>query len=237
VAEGGPLIDQVEALLRRFTPEGRRQARRARERRWAVVKRIVKRLAMATLAILFAAIAWGIFIGPLGAEGAMLVLLGLLIAWIAIPWFGRAPVFTSEKLVQSDLRLLPARTGEWLGMQRQALPAPAQRLIDAIEDRLEAIAPQLDGLDQRTPAAAALRKLIGEELPELVDGYRRVPPPLRREARNGTSPDVQLLDGLRTVDAELGRMSTQLASGDLDKLATQRRFLEIKYRDETNLRQ
>mgnify|MGYP007088053675 CR=1 FL=1 len=36
-------------------------------------------------------------------------------------------------------------------------------------------------------------------------------------------------------DAEIGRMSEQLASGDLDKLATQNRFLELKYQEAKEL--
>jgi hypothetical protein len=38
-----------------------------------------------------------------------------------------------------------------------------------------------------------------------------------------------LIEGLNVVDAELQRMSEQLASGDLYKLATQGRYLELKY--------
>jgi hypothetical protein len=32
------------------------------------------------------------------------------------------------------------------------------------------------------------------------------------------------------VESELSRMTEQLASGDLDKLATQGRYLELKYK-------
>jgi hypothetical protein len=56
-----------------------------------------------------------------------------------------------------------------------------------------------------------------------------VPKHLRRDGLNGMSPDTQLIEGLNVVDAELQRMSEQLASGDLYKLATQGRYLELKY--------
>jgi hypothetical protein len=46
---------------------------------------------------------------------------------------------------------------------------------------------------------------------------------------NGLNPEKQLIDGLNIVDSELTRMSEQLASGDLVKLATQGRYLELKY--------
>ncbi|MFP5455352.1 MAG: hypothetical protein ACLGHK_07630, partial [Alphaproteobacteria bacterium] len=74
------------------------------------------------------------------------------------------------------------------------------------------------------------RKLMAEELPELVEGYKQVPEGMRRAERNGSSPDRQLVEGLKVVDDELRRMGEQLVSGDLDKLATQGRYLELKYR-------
>ena len=46
------------------------------------------------------------------------------------------------------------------------------------------------------------------------------------------SPDKQLVDGLTVVDSELTRISEQLATGDLNKLATQGRYLELKYQGE-----
>ena len=42
-------------------------------------------------------------------------------------------------------------------------------------------------------------------------------------------PEKQLLDGLAVVDTELSRMSEQLARGDLERLATQGKYLELKY--------
>lgn len=48
-------------------------------------------------------------------------------------------------------------------------------------------------------------------------------------------PETQLIEGLSVIDAEIGRMSEQLASGDLDKLATQNRFLELKYQEAKEL--
>jgi hypothetical protein len=74
-----------------------------------------------------------------------------------------------------------------------------------------------------------VRKLIGEQLPELVKGYSRVPEPLRRVERNGLTPDQQLAQGLQLIDDEIAEMTSQLAQGDLDALATRGRFLQIKY--------
>ena len=133
--------------------------------------------------------------------------------------------YDDQKRTDEDTKARTART--------EALPAPAQTLADQIGIKLEAMAPQFARLDPQAPTAYELRKLVAEELPELVEGYKRVPEGLRREARNGgNSPDKQLIEGLRVVDEELLRMSEQMASGDLDKLATQGRYLELKYRGE-----
>lgn len=220
-----------DEVLRRLSPEGRRQRQRMRERRRRAAARLARRLVATWFAIVLAALAAGLFIAPIGITGAMLVGLALVLATIAILFASRTPEPTQEALAGSDLPLLPQRTEEWLERQRPALPAPAARLIDGIGLKLEALAPQLATLDPREPAAAEVRKLLCDELPELVNGYKRVPEGLRRVSRDGPSPDRQLLDGLSVVDGELSRMTAQLASGDLHKLATQGRYLELKYRN------
>lgn len=232
MVDSGRVLEQAEALLRRVSPEGRRLAARARQRRWQAFIRRLVRAALAMLGIAFAAAMFGLLVSPLGIEGLLLSFVAMALAAGLILFWPSGPDPTPEILVRTDLAALPLRTEEWLERQRPALPAPAARLVDGIGLKLEALAPQLQGLDPREPAAIEIRKLIGEELPELIDGYRRVPPNLRREARNGMSPDKQLADGLAVVESEIGRMTEQLASGDLHKLATQGRYLELKYRGE-----
>jgi hypothetical protein len=155
----------------------------------------------------------------------MAVALGIMLAWVGVLLFTAEPEARAEELPQVPLKALPQRTEQWLDTQRLALPAPANRLIDQIGVRLEGLAPCVQGLDEREPAAMEVRRLVGEELPELVRGYQRVPQQLRRQG-----PDAQLVEGLRVVESELARMTQQLASGDLDKLATQGKYLELKYR-------
>ena len=230
MVDSGRVIEQAEALLRRISPEGRRLAVRARQRRWQAFLRRLGRAAMAMLAIAFAAGMFGLLVTPLGIEGLLLAFVAMAVAAGTILFWPAAAEPTPDMLVRTDLAALPLRTEEWLERQRPALPGPAARLVDGIGLKLEALAPQLQTLDAREPAAIEIRKLIGEELPELIDGYRRVPADLRREGRNGMSPDKQLIEGLTVVESELGRMTEQLASGDLDKLATQGRYLELKYR-------
>jgi hypothetical protein len=218
------IISKAEELMRRASPEGRAAARRRYERRKARAARMMRRMFFATLAILVGAIVWGM-ISPIGAGGVMAVALAVILAWVGVILFTAEPVAKAEELPQVPLKALPQRTEQWLESQRPALPAPANRLIDQIGVRLEGLAPCVQNLDEREPAAAEVRRLVGEELPELVRGYQRVPQQLRRQG-----PDAQLVEGLRVVESELGRMTEQLASGHLDQLATQGKYLELKYR-------
>lgn len=226
------VIADAEALLHRVSPEGRRLARRARQRRLRERLRTGRRMMLALAGIVAVAIVWGVAIGPIGQLGFLAALVALVVAWVAIIAVSRTHEDTPETLVASDLAQLPGRTEAWLQRQRALLPAPAVRLVEEIGVKLDALGPQLAGLDPNEPAADGVRKLLSQELPELIQGYARVPADLRRVARDGPAPDRQLVDGLRVVDEQLGRMSADLASGDLARLATQGRYLELKYRDD-----
>jgi len=223
--------ENAKAALTRVREERGNSGRREGPLRRGAVAR-ARRAAtysiVAAGAVLLAAIVWGM-ISPLGVTGAMLAFLAMMAAMCLGVFFSREPEVSHDQLGRADLKSLPDRTGRWLDGQRRALPAPAQTLADSIGMRLDQIAPQLASLDEREPAAMEIRRLIADELPELVTGYGRVPEPLRREGLNGLSPDRQLVEGLSVVDSELKRMSEQLARGDLDKLATQGRYLELKY--------
>ena len=56
-------------------------------------------------------------------------------------------------------------------------------------------------------------------------------PGYRLPQSDGRTPDAQLTDGLRLIDAELARMTDQLAGGTLDAVTVQGRYLELKYGD------
>lgn len=228
-------MSDVDRLIARVTPtleasRERRMAMRARQRAGTIGKRVAL-AASADLAIVIAAIAVGWFV-PIGMGGALLVGLLLIAVTLALLFATFSPPVRAEQLPAVPLKTLPAATERWLDTQRALLPAPVQTLVDGIGVRLDALTPQLATFDEQEPAAAELRKLIGEQLPELIKGYAKVPAPLRSIARNGKSPDAQLADGLKLIDEEIGEMSGRLAQGDLDSLATRGRFLEIKYRDE-----
>lgn len=228
------VMADAEALLQRVSPEGRRLAQRQRQRRNHALIKAFGRSLIATVAIILAAIAVG-WVVPIGQIGFLIALVAILAAWVILFAISHEPEETAQSLAASDVALLPQRTEAWLQRQRAALPAPAQRLADGIGLKLEQLAPQVANLDPREPAAAEVRKLLSVELPELIDGYARVPLSLREDAGNGIAPDKQLIEGLSVVDSELARMSADLANGDLNKLATQGRYLQLKYKDDSQL--
>lgn len=202
---------------------------RLRRRREADVIKRVGRIAIADGAILVGAIIFGLAVAPLGITGAMIVamlLIGATLLFAILPTAAEPDV---TQLAQIPLKALPKTTEHWLDAQRPALPAPVLGLVDSIGVKLEMLSPQLALLDEKQPAANEVRKLIGEQLPELVKGYQRVPESLRRVERNGLTPDQQLAQGLQVIDDEIAEMSAQLAQGDLDLLATRGRYLQIKY--------
>lgn len=195
--------------------------------------RAIKYAAVAAGAVVLSTFVWGL-ISPIGIAGVMIAFLAMLAAMCAGVYFSRERLVPVEKLREIDLKQLPQSTDRWLQSQRRALPAPAVTLVNDIGRKLDTLGVQLQTLDEREPVAGELRRLIGDELPELVSGYHRVPPHLRRDGLNGMSPDKQLVDGLAVVSTELNRLSEQLATGDLNTLATQGRYLELKYQGDGN---
>jgi hypothetical protein len=226
------ILARAEQALQRHGGHSRLQ-RRALERvaRSGIVK--AKRLAWLAAGFLFGVPLFALFVQPLGIGGVILA--AMLFAGLALGallWPAGARI-AALPTATTALAQLPLSTEVWLANQRAALPPPAQRLADGIGLKLEQLAPQLQRLDDKEPAAFEIRRLIVDELPELVRGYQRVPDHLRRDGVNGMSPDKQLIEGLTVVDSELNRMSTQIASGDLNALATQGRYLELKYQGDT----
>ena len=228
------ILADAEALLHRYSPQGRSLARRKRQLGAGLRK--LRRMAFAALAIMAIAAIWG-FVTPLGPNGVLVVMGLLILSTLALAMLPTMPAVKREKLAHADLKTLPLQTEIWLESQRRSLPAPAVRLIDSIGHKLETLAPQLQGVDPNEPAAFEIRRLLADHLPELVTGYQSIPEPLRRQERNGRVPERQLLEGLQVIDREIGTMTENLAAGNLDKLATHNRFLELKYQEAKELGQ
>ncbi|WP_419808902.1 hypothetical protein [Sphingomonas sp.] len=206
---------------------------RRRVRRTAgQVGRKLRQVAIADALILVAAIVLGLVVGGIGLFGFLSVVMLLMAVNLAILLAPGPRAPTEEKLRQVELKSLPAQTERWLEAQRPALPAPAVRLVDRINQRLEALTPQLARVEDNSEPAFEVRRLVGEQLPAFIQDYGRVPTTLRAVERNGRSPDAELVDGLKLIEREIEEMTGRLAAGDLDQLQTRGRFLELKYKDE-----
>ena len=229
-------IERAREVMARISQDYRGQAqatiKRARRKTRSALQRLIL-IAIANAVILIAAMVTGLIlpggIGIFGALAAMMLMLAATLA-IALAPAPRAP--TPAKLAQVDIKALPAQTERWLEAQRPLLPAPAVQLVDRIGRRLDTLSPQLAAVNNETPEAMEVRRLIGEQLPAFLRDYERVPEPLRRVERNGRTPDAQLVDGLKLIEQEIGDMTQRLAQADLDSLSTRGRFLEMKYREE-----
>lgn len=223
----------ADALLQRTRDRYGSVSKRSRQRREAEILRRLGRIAMADGAILVVAIVAGLIMpNGIGIAGATLMWLALVVATLFFAIFPLVHLPEAESLAHVPIKALPLTTERWLEGQRAALPPPVRSLIDSIGVKLETLSPQLATLDEQAPAAAEVRKLVGEQLPELLKGYQRVPEPLRGVERNGMSPDQQLAQGLSLIDDEIAEMTEQLAQGDIDNLATRGRYLQIRYRDD-----
>jgi len=213
-------------------PELKRRVRSAKR-----VLKIAALMWLSMIVIVIGMIASGLLFGPTGAEGWLATPLAVIASWAAILYWFRVRKHTPRTLAHRELAQLAAHTGEWLYEQRGGLAAGAKPQLDSILQQLEALSPQLRALQPNNPAAAEVRRLIAEELPELVEGYHKVPPAFRGQSlHGGPSPDRQLVDGLATVGEELARMHARLAADDLHALATQQRYLESKYKGDGKIK-
>lgn len=171
----------------------------------------------------------GAIIDGIGFYGVLLTVLAAVVATVVLGSGMKLKVPTPEKLAKEPLKVLAGKTEIWLESQRPALPAPAINLIDNIGVQLDMLAPQLQTLEENSEPAREIRKLVGEHLPELITGYRKIPASMRKEKRGERSPEEQLLHGLGVIEREIAGATRTIAEGDADKLAIRGRFLELKY--------
>lgn len=230
-------IARSRAMLQRVTEDYRRgggqrdRARVSRQRQVRDVGKRVTRIALADAVLLILAVVIGL-LTPIGLFGFLGVIVLMVLVTVLLAAWPAERAIPFERLVESDIKALPAQTERWLAAQRPQLPAPAAQLVDRIGQRLEVLSPQLAKVENDAPEASEVRKLVAEQLPAFVNDYARVPATLRTQERNGRSPDAALVDGLKLIEQEIGEMTQRLAAGDLDQLATRGRFLELKYKDE-----
>ncbi|WP_394268791.1 hypothetical protein [Qipengyuania sp.] len=171
----------------------------------------------------------GAFVSGIGFFGVMAVLLASVIAIAVFASFPKVKQPKRADLNKGDVGQMVTRTELWLEAQRPALPPPAVTLVDQIGVQLDGLSAQLQHVDQNHPKAREVRSLVGEQLPEMIDAYRRIPPHLQREERGGSTPAQQLEKSLGTISGEIDSITRQLAEGSLDDLAIRHRFLDYKF--------
>jgi hypothetical protein len=218
-----PQFNRAEDMLRRVSPEGRALAHRERVERQRRTNRqlgLCALLALALWLVLFGLGQAGVVVGRALVAGAALVfLLGCAAILLG---FRKRPVRIAE-LQAVPLTAVPSKVGDWLEQQRNLLPPPAAPILNNLTRQLSVLGPQLAAIEHH-PAANAVRKLVATELPELVERYRNIPASVAP-----AEAAAQLVEGLKIVDGEIHRLSSDLASGSFDALATQNRYLKLKY--------
>lgn len=227
-------LARAEETMRRLagTPQARRAAARRWRRRSRDIVRRMQRTAIANLLLIFAALAYAMFVGPLGLDGLFLLLLAMpVLSFVMLVWPTGTPTGDAAELTAAEPAALPPRVEAWLDQKRLALPSAASSRLDAIGMQLEVLGPQLERVDARAPAAQEVKRLLADHLPELVGHYERVPELVRR-AEGSREIDRQLVEGLRVIEDELKRLSGELAAADVQAFRTQGRFLELKYREQ-----
>lgn len=172
----------------------------------------------------------GAIVEGIGILGVLALLVATVVAVGIFAQFPRLKTPTRADITRGgDVRQLVGRTELWLEAQRPALPPPAVTLVDQLGVQLDGLGRQLEGVDQNHPKAREVRSLIGEQLPEMIDSYRRIPSQMRTEQRAGSTPDEQLTQSLKTISGEIDSITRQLAEGSLDDLAIKHRYLDYKF--------
>lgn len=235
IDQGKASIERSRARRTNVAPISRSIGKRSRAYKVRHMGQKLLRVVLWWIALLIGSTAFSLIVSPLGVTGVIVIALLALMGSIMLGIFPRMAGVTESNLLESDVASLPVKTEIWLEAQRPALPAPAQHIIDRIGPELDTLATQLKSLDPREPANDEVRRLVGEHLPELVNGYKRVPPSMRGQSSSGgRSADQELVEGLSVIEREIKTMSQSIARGDLDALATRGRYLEMKYQGDGN---
>lgn len=200
----------------------------AREKRKHLMTK-VRNVVIALFALWVGMGVLGLIVDGIGFAGIMALIVASVVAVGILGNYPKMKVPKRAEINKGNVQQMVARTELWLEHQRPALPPPAVNLVDQIGVQLDGLGYQLDGLDQNHPKAREIRSLVGEQLPEMVDSYRKIPAHLRTEKRAGVTPDEQLTDSLAKISGEIDSITRQLAEGSLDDLAIKHRYLDYKF--------
>lgn len=197
--------------------------------RWRHRGRRLLRAAIASVGMLMATFLTAIVTGGLSDDGLLLMLFTTMMVFILFAIFPRWKPPAPADPAKADIGQLADSTAAWLDDRRLMLPDETQASIDRIDVRLAELGPQLASLQDETPAAGEVRKLLVEHLPALVENYIRIPESLKDASHAGSTPTGQLASGLDVIEAEIRTMTNSIARGDMDALATRGIYLETRY--------
>jgi hypothetical protein len=228
------ILSEGKALVRDNREGGRHRRAPSIGQASAKVKRdhLLKKVRNITIALFALWVGMGVLgviVDGIGFIGVMALVIASV---VAVGVLGNYPKMKTPKradINKGNVQQMVGRTELWLEAQRPALPAPAAKIVSDMGVQLDALGLQLEGLDQNHPKAREVRSLVGEQLPEMIDSYRRIPAHLRTEERAGATPDQQLTDSLGKISGEIDSITRQLAEGSLDDLAIKHRYLDYKF--------
>ncbi|MGF1549122.1 MAG: hypothetical protein ACFBQW_01100 [Sphingomonadaceae bacterium] len=190
----------------------------------------LKRMGVSLGAVIAAAIAFALIVGPLQIAGlfVLIALIFFILVFFSVwPTEPRMKPFKEEMPTGQIVRQLD----NYLLRKRAALPPLAARRVDSIHDRLPLLEAKLSEAPALDPLAQDARRLMGRHLPELIERYNRVPAAYRRERDDeGLSVEDRLVSGLDAADEALAEIGQKLAQKDVSAFETQGRFIETRYR-------
>lgn len=233
--ESDRILDEGRALVRDNREGGRHRrtpsiGRGSAQLKKSNVRKRLRNVALVISAIWLATGILGAIVDGIGILGVLALIVSTVVAVTVFSQFPRLKTPTRADITRGgDVKHLVGRTELWLEAQRPALPPPAAAMLDQLGVQLDGLGTQLEGLDQNHPKAREIRSLIGEQLPEMIDSYRRIPAQMRTEQRAGSTPDEQLTQSLATISGEINSITRQLAEGSLDDLAIKHRYLDYKF--------
>ena len=194
-------------------------------------KHLTKKLVQLAIGLVGIFVAMGIagaVLNGIGFWGVMIAFLMMALLFGGV-MMQKVKVPKRADINKGNVQQMVGRTELWLESQRPALPAPAATIVSDMGVQLDALGLQLEGVDQNHPRAREVRSLVGEQLPEMIDSYRRIPAHMRGEERAGSTPDQQLTESLGKISSEIDSITRQLAEGSLDDLAIKHRYLDYKF--------
>lgn len=233
--DSSDVLLKAEMLLERMRdrPEVRAARARRRKRKLRLLYNRVLRILGGLLAVVFGSLLFSQLVMPLGFWGLLIVpLLMLIVTMVLIRYPRDRAVDEAGFTAAASLPALAPQVEDWLDSRRLALPAPARSEVDRILVELNMLEPQLSRVPAGAAEAADARRLMAEHLPRLMDSYEKVPPAVRR--RNPEA-DRQLVQGLKVVGEELGRLNRTLGQESLDALEVEGRFLESRYQGQKRI--